>query len=103
MKSGKEFPPWVNDAVAWERFVVDIEDHAGWSRGLPSPEESMSDDMSLILRGLEWNKVWLPTCMIVMMSERKRRSLLTKKKRMMRKMKNRMTRQGRRRARRKSQ
>ncbi len=26
--------------------MVDIEDHAAGSRGLPSPEESISDDMS---------------------------------------------------------
>ncbi len=28
----KELPSWVNDAVAWEGFVVDIEDHATGSR-----------------------------------------------------------------------
>jgi hypothetical protein len=33
----KELPSWVNGAVAWEGFVVDIEDHAAGSRGLPSP------------------------------------------------------------------
>ena len=42
----KKLLSWVNDAVAWEGFVVDIEDHAPDSRGLPSPEESISDDMS---------------------------------------------------------
>ncbi len=41
----KELPFWVNNAVAWEGFVVDIEDHAVGSRGLPSPEESITDDM----------------------------------------------------------
>jgi hypothetical protein len=47
-KMAKNLPSWVNDAVAWEGFVVDIEDHVTGSRGLPSPEESISDDMSLI-------------------------------------------------------
>jgi hypothetical protein len=47
----KELPSWVNDAVAWEGFVVDIEDHSAGSRGLPSPEESISDDMSFNSEG----------------------------------------------------
>ncbi len=48
----KELPSWVNDAtVAWEGFVVDIEDHVAGSRGLPSPEESISDDMSFNSEG----------------------------------------------------
>ena len=46
-KVAKELLSWVNDAVAWEGFVVDIEDHAAGSRGLPSPEESISDKMFL--------------------------------------------------------
>jgi hypothetical protein len=37
-KVAKEFPSW--------GFLVDIEDHAAGSRGLPSPEESISDNMS---------------------------------------------------------
>ncbi len=47
----KELPSWVNDAVAWKGFVVDIEDHAAGSRGLPSPEESISDNMSFNSEG----------------------------------------------------
>ena len=34
----KELPSWANNAVAWEGFVIDIEDHAAGSEGLPSPE-----------------------------------------------------------------
>ncbi len=49
-KVAKELPSWANNAVAWEGFVFDIEDHAAGSEGLPSPEESISD---VILRGLE--------------------------------------------------
>jgi hypothetical protein len=44
-KVAKERPSWVYDAVAWEGFVVDIEDHAVGSTRLPSPEESISDNM----------------------------------------------------------
>ncbi len=36
-KVAKELPSWVNNAVAWEGFVIDIEDHAAGSKGLPSP------------------------------------------------------------------
>jgi hypothetical protein len=43
-KVAKELPPWVNNAVAWEGFVIDIKDHAAGSEGLPLPEESISDD-----------------------------------------------------------
>ncbi len=50
-KVAKELPSWVHDAVAWEGFVVDIEDHAAGSRGLPSPEESMSDNVSFNSEG----------------------------------------------------
>ncbi len=50
-KVAKELPSWVNDAVAWEGFVVDIKDHAAGSRGLPSPEESISDNMSFNYEG----------------------------------------------------
>ena len=50
-KGAKELPLWVNDAVAWEGFVIDIEDHAAGSEGLPSPKESISDDMSFISEG----------------------------------------------------
>ena len=50
-KVAKELPSWVNDAVAWEGLVIDIEDHAAGSKGLPSPEESISDDMSFISEG----------------------------------------------------
>ncbi len=50
-KGAKELPLWVNDAVAWEGFVIDIEDHAAGSEGLPSREESISDDMSFISEG----------------------------------------------------
>ncbi len=53
-KVAKELPSWVNDAVAWEGFVVDIENHAAGSRGLPSPEESISDNKS-------FNSEWLLT------------------------------------------
>jgi hypothetical protein len=45
-KVAQELLAWVNDAVAWAGFVVDIEHHAAGSKGLPSPEESISDDMS---------------------------------------------------------
>jgi hypothetical protein len=44
-KVAKELPSWVNNAVVWEGFVIDIDDHAARSEGLPSPEESISDDM----------------------------------------------------------
>ncbi len=47
----KELPSWVNDAVAWEGFVVDIKDRAAGSTGLPSPEESINDDMSFNSEG----------------------------------------------------
>ncbi len=50
-KVAKELPSWVNDGVAWKGFVVDIEDHAAGSRGLPSQEESISDDMSFNSEG----------------------------------------------------
>ncbi len=50
-KVGTELPSLVNDAVAWEGFVVDIEDHAARSRGLPSPEEIISDDLSFNSEG----------------------------------------------------
>jgi hypothetical protein len=42
-KVAEELPSWVNNAVAWEGFVINIEDHA--AKGLPSPEESISDNM----------------------------------------------------------
>ncbi len=47
----KELPSWVNNAVAWEGFVIDIENHAAGSEGLPSPEESISDDISFNSKG----------------------------------------------------
>jgi hypothetical protein len=47
----KEFPSWVNDAVAWEGCVVDIEDHAARCRGLPYPDISITDNMSFISEG----------------------------------------------------
>ncbi len=50
-KVAKELPSWVNDAVAWEGLVIDIEDHAAGSKGLPSPEESISDNMSFNSEG----------------------------------------------------
>ncbi len=50
-KVAKEVPSWVNDDVAWEGFVVDIEDHAAGSRGLPSPKDSISDNMSFNSEG----------------------------------------------------
>ncbi len=50
-KVAKELPSWVNNAVAWEGFVIDIEDHAAGSEGLPSPEESISDNMSFTSEG----------------------------------------------------
>jgi hypothetical protein len=37
--------------VAWAELVVDIEDGAAGSKGLPSPEESISDDMSFNSEG----------------------------------------------------
>jgi hypothetical protein len=37
-KVAKELPSCVNNAVAWEGFVIDIEDHTAGSKGLPSPE-----------------------------------------------------------------
>ncbi len=45
-KVAKELPSWVNNDVAWVGFVIDIEDHAAGSEGLPSPEESISGNMS---------------------------------------------------------
>ncbi len=45
-KVAKELPSWVNNYVAWEGFVIDIKDHTAGSEGLPSPEESISDNMS---------------------------------------------------------
>ncbi len=45
-KVAKELPSWINKPVAWERFVIDIEDHAAGCEGLLSPEESIIDDMS---------------------------------------------------------
>jgi hypothetical protein len=50
-KVAKELSSWVNNAVAWEGFVIDIEDYAAGSEGLPSPEESISDDMSINSEG----------------------------------------------------
>ncbi len=50
-KVAKELPSWVNNAVAWEGFVIDIEDHAAGSEELPSPEESISDNMSFNSEG----------------------------------------------------
>ncbi len=47
----KELPTWVNDAVAWEGFVIDIEDHAAGSRGLPSQDENISGNMSFNSEG----------------------------------------------------
>jgi hypothetical protein len=51
LKVAKELPSWVNNAIAWEGFVIDIEDHAAGSEGLPSPEESISDNMSFNSEG----------------------------------------------------
>jgi hypothetical protein len=48
---GVHHTSWVNNAAAWEGFVMDIEDHAAGSEGLPLPEESISDDMSFNLEG----------------------------------------------------
>ncbi len=50
-KVAKELPSWVNNAVAWEGFVIDIEDHAAGSKRLPSLEESISDNMSFNSEG----------------------------------------------------
>jgi hypothetical protein len=50
-KVAKELPSWGNDAVAWAGFVVDIEDHTAGSKGLPSPEESISDNISFHSEG----------------------------------------------------
>ncbi len=50
-KVAKEISTWVNDAVAWEGFVIDIEDHAAESRGLPSPDKSISGNMSFNSEG----------------------------------------------------
>ncbi len=52
-KVGNELPSWVDNAVAWEGFVIDIEGHAAGSEGLPSQEESISDDMSFNSEGSE--------------------------------------------------
>jgi hypothetical protein len=49
-KVAKELPSWVNNTVAWEG-VIDIEDHAAGSEGLPSAEESISDNMSFNSEG----------------------------------------------------
>ncbi len=50
-KVAKELPSWVNNAVAWEGFVIDIEDNAAGFEGLSSPEESISDNMSFNSEG----------------------------------------------------
>jgi hypothetical protein len=50
-KVAKELPSWVNNAVAWEGFVIDTEGHAAGSKGLPSPEESISEDLSFNSEG----------------------------------------------------
>ncbi len=50
-KVAKELPSWVNNAVAWEGFVIDIDDHAAGSEGLSSPEESISDNLSFNSEG----------------------------------------------------
>jgi hypothetical protein len=50
-KVAKELHSWVNNAVAWEGFVIDIADHAAGSEGLTLPEESISDDMSFNSEG----------------------------------------------------
>jgi hypothetical protein len=50
-KVAKELPSWVNNAVAWEGFVIDTKYHAARSEGLPLPEESISDDMSFNSEG----------------------------------------------------
>ncbi len=46
-----KLPSWVSNAVAWEGFVIDIEDHAAGSKGLSSPEESISNNMSFNSEG----------------------------------------------------
>ncbi len=58
-KVAKELPYWMNNADAWEGFVIDIEDHAAGSERLPSPEESISDNMSFNSEGsgTEWGVV----------------------------------------------
>jgi hypothetical protein len=53
-KVAKELPTsflGYNNAVAWEGFVIDIEDHAAGFKGLPSPEESISDNISFNSEG----------------------------------------------------
>ncbi len=50
-KVAKELPSWVNNAVAWEGFVIDIKDHVAGSEGHPSPEKSISDNMSFNSEG----------------------------------------------------
>ncbi len=47
----KKLPSWVNIDVAREGFVIDIEDHAAGYKGLPSIEESISDNMSFNYEG----------------------------------------------------
>ncbi len=58
-KVAKELPFWINNDVAWEGFVIDIEDHAARSEGLSLVEESISDDMSFNSEGsgMEWGLV----------------------------------------------
>jgi hypothetical protein len=50
-KVAKELPNWMNNAVAWEGFVIDSEYHATGSEGIPPPEESISDNMSFHSEG----------------------------------------------------
>jgi hypothetical protein len=50
-KMAKELTSWVDDAVAWEGFVDNFEENAAESRGLPSPEESVSDNVSFNSEG----------------------------------------------------
>jgi hypothetical protein len=89
-KVAKELPSWVNNSVAWEGFVIDIETMQQGPKDSHHQKKVSVMICLLILRGLEQNEVWLPTWMTVMMLGRKRRPFMKKKNRTMRKMKNRM-------------
>jgi hypothetical protein len=86
----KELPSWVNNAVAWEGFVIDIEDHAAGSEGLPSPEESISDNISFYSEGSGTEQGVVANMDDSDDVGEEEKALMTKKIRMMKKMRNRI-------------
>jgi hypothetical protein len=52
-KVAKELPSWVNNVVAWEGFVIDVEDHAAGSKDYHHQKKVSVTICLLTLRGLE--------------------------------------------------